>query len=118
MVITLVMIVGGLAAAALGSHFAISSAERLIAATGLSPFIVGLLLLALGTDLPEIANSLAAAAAGEGDIVVGNSVGSTFALSTLVLGLLPLLGGVFLSVAGRPRWSVGPRRWRCSSVRG
>lgn len=92
----MVFIVGGLSAAAIASRYAIGSAERLIAASPLSPFVVGLLLLAIGTDLPEIANSIASSVAGFGDIAAGNSIGSAFAQSTLVLGILALLAGMLV----------------------
>lgn len=91
----ILMVAGGLTAASLGSHYAVNAAERLIAATRLSPFIVGLVLLAMGTDLPEIANGIAAAIGGHGDIMVGDSVGSAFTQSTLILALLVLIGGMF-----------------------
>ena len=89
------MVVGGLTAASLGSRYAVNAAERLIAETRLSPFIVGLVLLAMGTDLPEIANGIAAAISGQGDILVGDSIGSAFTQSTLILALLVVIGGMF-----------------------
>lgn len=96
MLLSALFIVGGLATAAIASRFAIGSAERLITASPLSPFVVGLLLLAIGTDLPEIANSIAASVGGFGDINAGDSVGSAFTQSTLVLGILALMAGVML----------------------
>lgn len=89
------MIVGGLALTIHASGRAVTYARLLVADTGLSPFVIGLLLLAVGTDLPEIAHSIAAAVTGRGDILAGDSIGSAFTQSTLILGLLPLIGGVF-----------------------
>jgi hypothetical protein len=43
--------------------------------SGLPPFIVGVVLVSIGTDLPELASSIAAHAEGEGDVNVGDSVG-------------------------------------------
>ena len=70
--------------------------------TRLPPFIVGMTLLAVGTDLPEIANSVVASASGHGDINVGDSVGSAATQATLVLGLLPFLGGSLATPGRRP----------------
>lgn len=48
--------------------------------------------MAIGTDLPEIANSLVSSASGHGDVNVGDSMGSVVTQVTLVLGLLCLFG--------------------------
>ncbi|MCW4021307.1 MAG: hypothetical protein NWF14_08785, partial [Candidatus Bathyarchaeota archaeon] len=57
--------------------------------------LIGLVLVSIGTDLPEIANSIASSALGHGDINVGDSLGSVLTQMTLVFGLLPFLGGIF-----------------------
>ena len=80
----------------LASRRAVASATDLAAGTQIPPFFVGITLLAVGTDLPEIANSIAAAVSGHGDVAVGDSIGSVVTQSTLVLGLLPLLAGALV----------------------
>jgi cation:H+ antiporter len=60
-------------------------------------------LVALGTDLPEIANSIAAHVQDEGDVNVGDSVGSTLTQYTFVLGLFPLV----IAVIAISRLQVG-----------
>jgi cation:H+ antiporter len=89
------LIVGGLSLTIYASGRAVTYARLLVADTGLSPFVIGMLLLAVGTDLPEMAHSVAAAVTGRGDILAGDSIGSAFTQSTLILGLLPLIGGIF-----------------------
>lgn len=54
---------------------------------------MGVVLVALGTDLPEIANSIASHLQDEGDVNVGDSVGSTLTQYTFVLALFPLVAG-------------------------
>jgi cation:H+ antiporter len=49
-----------------------------------------LVLVALGTDLPEIMNSIISASLGHGNINVGDSIGSAFTQLTLVLGIIAL----------------------------
>lgn len=71
----------------------VSHAEALLFGTRLPPFFVGVTLMSVGTDFPEIANSIAASVAGHGDINVGDSTGSAVTQATLVLGLLPWLAG-------------------------
>ncbi|MCD6504140.1 sodium:calcium antiporter [Candidatus Bathyarchaeota archaeon] len=62
---------------------------------GVSPLLVGLILVSFGTDLPEIVNSIIASSLGHGNINVGDSIGSVLTQLTLVLGLLPFLGKTF-----------------------
>lgn len=81
----------GLTLAALASTRAVDHAARAATALGVPSFVVGFTVVALGTDLPEIANSVAASISGHGDVNVGDSIGSAAAQSALVLGLVPLL---------------------------
>ena len=91
-----VLLVVGLAAALAASQIAVSYTRALAAGLGAPPFVVGVVLVAVGTDLPEIANSIASHLQGEGDVNVGDSVGSTLTQYTLVLGLFPLVAGTLL----------------------
>jgi cation:H+ antiporter len=90
----LFLLPGGLAVALVASDYAVSYTRALAAAVGAPPFIVGVALVSVGTDLPEIANSVAAHAQGEGDVNVGDSVGSALTQYTLVLGLFPLVAAM------------------------
>jgi cation:H+ antiporter len=85
------LFIGGIAVAVVASDRAVAYTRALAAALGAPPFIVGVALVSIGTDLPEIANSIAAHAQGEGDVNVGDSVGSTLTQYTLVLGLFPFV---------------------------
>ncbi len=87
----IVVLVGGLAASGLAAGKALESGQALAEAARVSPFVVGLTVMAVGTDLPEIANSIVASAAGRGDLNVGDSTGSAATQVTFVLGLLCLL---------------------------
>lgn len=85
------LFVGGLAIALVASDRAVTYTRSLAAALGAPAFVVGVALVSIGTDLPEIANSIAAHLEDEGDVNVGDSVGSTLTQYTLVLGLFPLV---------------------------
>jgi cation:H+ antiporter len=87
----LFLLVGGLGVALLASDRAVAYTRALAAALGAPPFIVGVALVSIGTDLPEIANSVAAHVQGEPDVNVGDSVGSALTQYTFVLGLFPLV---------------------------
>jgi cation:H+ antiporter len=95
-VLYLVLLLVGLAAALAASELAVSYTRALAAGLGAPPFVVGVVLVALGTDLPEIANSIASHLQGEGDVNVGDSVGSTLTQYTFVLGLFPFVAGALV----------------------
>ena len=92
----LALLLVGLTAALAASELAVSYTRALAAGLGAPPFVVGVVLVGVGTDLPEIANSISSHLQGEGDINVGDSIGSTLTQSTFVLGLFPLVAGVLV----------------------
>lgn len=91
----------GLVTAAYGSRRAVTHATALAQGLKVPPYLVGVVILGIGTDIPEIANSIIASAAGHGDLNVGDSVGSVATQITLGLAVIGLLGG---------RFPVGPAR--------
>ncbi|MEA1902071.1 MAG: hypothetical protein U9N56_00935 [Actinomycetota bacterium] len=92
-------VIGGFTLSVLASRKAVDNTAELAAGTNIPPFVVGFTLLALGTDLPEIANSIVSSLAGHGDLNVGDSVGSAATQATLVLGLLPFVGGAAIMLS-------------------
>ncbi len=73
------------------SDWFIDSAEQIGLSLGISPFIIGLTIVAFGTSLPELATSLAAVLRGESTIVMGAVVGSNITNIALVLGLVAVV---------------------------
>ena len=71
-----------------GAKFVVQSAPMIGAAWGWSPLLVGLLPVAIGTALPEVAAAIAAARRGQGDMVVGHVIGSS------LFNLLVVVGGM------------------------
>ena len=66
---------------------AVGMAQRL----GVSPLIIGLTIVAMGTSAPEVAASIAAAIRGAGNVAIGNVYGSNIANLALVGGLAALI---------------------------
>jgi len=97
----IVLVVVGFVLALTASRWTVQHASALAFGLKIPPFLVGVTFLAIGTDLPEISNSVVASLAGHGDINVGDSIGSAATQITLILGLLPLIGGAF--IVGRAR---------------
>ncbi len=93
----LFMAVGGIAALAVGAHWLVRGAVDLAGVLAVPEHLVGVTIVAAGTSLPELATTVAAARRGEGDLAVGNIVGSNLYNLLLVLG-----AGAMLSPTGLP----------------
>ncbi len=94
LILAIFILIGGLALIVYSSIVAVRHSAILAAALGVSPLVIGVSLVSIGTDIPEIFNSIVSCAIGHGDIDVGDSVGSDLTQLTLVFGLLPLITGV------------------------
>ena len=81
----------GLALLALGADLLVDGAVVMARAAGLSEAVVGLTVVAIGTSLPELATSLVATLRGEGDIALGNVVGSNIFNVLGILGISALV---------------------------
>jgi cation:H+ antiporter len=86
-VFQLALVVGGLALLVIGSRWLVDGAVALARVLGLSELIIGLTVVAIGTGTPELVVCVAASIRGEGDIAVGNVVGSNIYNVLAVLGL-------------------------------
>ncbi len=82
-------LIAGIALLVYSSNKAIEHTIKLSLAWGISPFLIGLIVVSLGTDFPEIVNSIVSSSLGHADISVGDSLGSVLTQMTLVIGLLP-----------------------------
>lgn len=91
-------LVVGVAVAAGSSRRAVGAALETSESLGISAGLVGLSIMAVGTDLPEIANSIIASLSGHGDLNVGDSTGSALTQITLILAMLMLAAGLSLDL--------------------
>lgn len=83
--------VGGLALIIAGSNVTVGAATSIATYAGLSERFIGLTIVALGTSLPELFTSVAAARRGNADIAIGNIVGSNIFNILFVVGLSALI---------------------------
>ena len=90
-VMTWLWLLLGLAALLVGAEFLVRGASRLATRIGISPLVVGLTVVALGTSSPEIAVSVGASLNGQGDIALGNVIGSNIFNVLVILGLSALI---------------------------
>ncbi len=83
---TIPLLIGGLVLVIIGAHFTVESASDIAHSFGISEWIIGILMVALGTSLPELAVSISAAVKSKVDMAIGNIIGSNMANTTVVLG--------------------------------
>ncbi len=81
----------GLLLLVLGADSFVRGASGLAIRFGISPFVVGLVLVGLGTSAPELSVNLTAAFAGRYEMAIGNVVGSNIANIGLILGVSALI---------------------------
>ncbi|MCB0707141.1 MAG: calcium/sodium antiporter [Saprospiraceae bacterium] len=85
------MLALSLAALLKGSGWFVGAAETMGKAWGVSPFIIGVTIVAFGTSLPELASSITAVVLNESSLVAGNVIGSNITNILLVLGLVAIV---------------------------
>lgn len=87
----LLLVFVGLGLLVAGARMMVSGAVTIAEEYGVSQAVIGLTIVAIGTSLPELATSAVAAFKGEGDIAVGNVVGSNLFNILGILGLATLV---------------------------
>ncbi len=74
-----------------GAHFSIESASEIARDFGISEWVIGIVMISLGTSLPELIVSISAAMKGKVDMAIGNIIGSNMANTTIVLGAAAMI---------------------------
>lgn len=85
-----VLVGGGIGGLVLGARFIVSGASGIALIFGVSEHVIGLTIVAIGTSLPELATTVAAARQKHHDIAIGNVVGSNIFNVLFVMGLAGL----------------------------
>jgi cation:H+ antiporter len=84
------ILIAGLVLVIVGAHFTVESASEIAREFGISEWIIGIIMVSLGTSLPELVVSISAAIKGKVDMAIGNIIGSNMANTTVVLGAAAL----------------------------
>ncbi len=69
-------------------------AKTIAVSINFPPFLIGLFLLAIGTSLPELVFGFEAVRKKEGEMLMGNLIGSLVINSTLIVGLVALISPI------------------------
>jgi cation:H+ antiporter len=88
MLLWIAVLIIGIILIAFSSDKAVKHSVYFASASGIRPLMIGFFIVSLGTDFPEIINSLISCSIGHGDIAAGDAIGSVLTQITLVLGIL------------------------------
>lgn len=91
MTIPILLILAGLVILTLGAELLVRGSSSAALRFGVSPLVVGLTVVALGTGSPEFVVSLSAAFSGNSGIALGNIIGSNISNIALILGIAALV---------------------------
>lgn len=83
---TIIFLLIGFILVIVGAEYTIESASNLAKSFGVSEWVISLILIALGTSLPELVVSIVASLKNKGEMAIGNIIGSNVANFTMVLG--------------------------------
>jgi len=92
--IAILMLIIGLVVLIAGADILVRGAAQLARVMGLSPFAIGVTVVAFGTSAPELFASIGAAIQNVPDLAVGNVIGSNIANILLILGV----GGMMIPI--------------------
>lgn len=98
-----ILFLAGLALVVLGADWLVDGASSVARRAGLSEFVIGLTIVGMGTSAPEMVVSLVGALEGNGDIAVGNVVGSNIFNTLLILGLTAIILPMGITRSNRKR---------------
>lgn len=91
MLIECLLLIVGLALVVLGADFLVDGASSIAKRFGVSDFVIGLTIVGMGTSAPELVVSFIGALQGNGDIAIGNVVGSNIFNVFMILGATALI---------------------------
>tara|TARA_B100000315_G_scaffold250194_1_gene282602 strand:- start:581 stop:1579 length:999 start_codon:yes stop_codon:yes gene_type:complete len=85
------LIIIGISIIVISSNYLVESAISISRYIGISELVIGAVIIAIGTSIPELAISLSAILHKHRDLALGNAAGSCFTNITLILGILFIL---------------------------
>jgi len=94
------MLAGGIVILLIGADFFVEGAEGLALWAGLSPWFIGLTVVAVGTSMPELMTSVVASYKGEVELALGNALGSNILNVALVLGISAMVNPIHIPEGG------------------
>ena len=81
----------GIAMLVIGANCMVEGATNIARNLGVSEWLIGISIVALGTSLPELTSSIIAAKKGHGEMAIGNVFGSIIFNILMVIGIVSLI---------------------------
>lgn len=82
----------------IGSHFIVTSASSLAISIGVSPIIIGIFILGLGSIIPELLFSIKSVKRDDDSLAIGDLLGTVLADATIVVGILALISPFYFPI--------------------
>jgi cation:H+ antiporter len=89
------MLLFSMAVLLVGAHFTVTAATALASYLGVSPILIGMLVVGLGTTMPELFFSLKSVKKRDDSLAIGDLLGTVLADATIVVGILALVNPFF-----------------------
>ncbi len=93
------LLIIGFIAVVFGADYLVSSASSLAYRFGVSEWIIGIVMIAMGTSMPELVVSIVAARKGKAEMAIGNIIGSNMANISVALGASALARPIGINVS-------------------
>ncbi len=74
------------------ANYAVNAISNYARTTGISDYLIGFVVVSIGTAFPDISTSIFASIAGKGDLVLGGVIGACIMNLTLIIGLMAVIG--------------------------
>lgn len=94
MVLDILLLIAGIAMILMGANALVDNSSIIARKFGISEFVIGIVIIGIGTSLPEFTVSLMSAIKGKGDMAIGNIVGSNIFNTFMILGITALISPI------------------------
>ncbi len=98
--VSLALTLGGLAGLVCGGRITVAAAVKIATAVGIPESVIGLTIISFGTTLPELVTGILATRRGEGDIAIGNVVGSNIFNLLFIGGVVAIINPIPVPAGG------------------
>ena len=88
---SVLLLIAGLAGLLIGAELLVRGGSKLAIRLGVTPIVIGLTVVSIGTSMPELAIGIDAARQGSPGLAVGNIVGTNLVNLLLILGVSALI---------------------------
>ena len=93
----LLILLGGLLLILFGANYLVDGSSSIAKKSGISEFVIGLIIVGIGTSTPEMVVSFMSSLQGKADMAIGNILGSNILNTMLILGVTALVSPLLIT---------------------